>query len=79
MRKPNIKKLQKMVDDWNRFYPPGTKVIVRKDGGQMAETETKSEAWLLGGHTAVVMVKGISGSYDLSRVEPVEDDGGEGK
>jgi len=72
MPRPNIVKMQKMVDDWNRFYPAGTRIIVRKDSGEKVETVTTSQAELLGGHTPVIWCKGIRGAYALSRVEPVE-------
>lgn len=59
-----------MVDYWNERFPQGTPVIVYRDNGEKLETVTRSDAWILGGHTAVVQVKGISGCYSLSRVAP---------
>ena len=61
---------QSSVDSWNASHPVGTAVKVRKDGGEVVESETRSEAWVLGGHTAVVMVTGIRGCYLLNRVTP---------
>lgn len=66
-RKPSP---QSAVDAWNAAHPVGTPVSVRKDGGEIVEGETGSEAWVLGGHSAVVMVTGISGCYLLDRVTP---------
>jgi len=43
------KKEQKKVDDWNRKYPVGQKVIVKKDDGTEIETFTNCYAELLEG------------------------------
>lgn len=61
--------MQAIVDRWNENCPESTSVIVTKDHGEPFETVTRSEAWLLGNNTPVVMVKGISGGYLLSRVQ----------
>jgi hypothetical protein len=57
--------------DWNTAYPIGTAVTVRKDDGSTVTTKTQSAAWVLGGHTAVINLEGITGAYLLSRVKPV--------
>jgi len=49
-------------------WPLGTAVVVTKDNGERVETCTRSEPWLLGGHTWVIMVDGIAGGYALDRV-----------
>lgn len=61
---------QTAVDAWNATHRIGTKVNVRKDGGEIVEGETRSEAWVLGGHSAVILITGISGCYLLDRVTP---------
>lgn len=61
------------VEAWNAANPRGTRVSVKKDDGKLYETRTRSEAWLLGGHTAVVLVEGISGAYLLSRCKPMRE------
>lgn len=58
------------VSEWNDRYPPGSPVTVRLDSGEMRPTRTRSAAWLLGGHTPVVMLDGIAGCYSLARVMP---------
>jgi len=74
-REPQAQK--DLVAKWNESYPIGTPVSVTKDRGETKETKTRSEAWMLGqssrsqGHTAVVMVEGISGCYSLERVKPI--------
>lgn len=64
------KQLQRQVDQWNARYPEGTEVTVRKDDGEFISTKTCSLASVLGGHTAVVWLDGISGCYLLDRVTP---------
>lgn len=63
--------LQSIVDRWNVHRPVGTPVDVMLDDGTVKRTTTRSEAWVMGGHTAVVSVEGISGGYMLSRVRPL--------
>lgn len=62
---------EKEVQAWNDKYPVGQQVEVRKDLGEIEETRTRSEAWVLSGHTAVIMLEGISGAYLLNRVRAI--------
>ena len=64
----SAKEQLRAVHAWNQKNPEGTKVVVTLDSGEKKETTTTSDAWLLGGHSAVVMLDGISGCYSLSRV-----------
>lgn len=66
--KPQIKHHEKLVREWNEKYPVGTPVIVTKDDKTEVRTVTTHEATMLGGHTAVVWLNGISGCYALERV-----------
>ena len=66
MKRKSAAAQQRQVDAWT--HPIGTPVAVRRDSGTVLETVTTSPAWLLGGHTAVIMVDGISGAYLLERV-----------
>lgn len=66
--KPEIKRQEKLVREWNEKYPVGTPVIVTKDDETEIRTLTRSKATMLGGHTAVVWIEGITGCYDLERV-----------
>lgn len=55
---------QKIVDEWNASHPVGTPVTRYKLVNPLADpsdTKTRSEAWLMGGHTAMVMVDGVAG------------------
>ncbi len=69
-RGPSPKAQQSAAENWNRTVPVGCRVKVKLDDGSVLETLTESQAWVLGGHTAVVTVKGISGGYLLSRCTP---------
>lgn len=62
--------LVKQVEEWNAAHAIGTDVIVTKDLGEQFPTKTRSPAWVLSGHTPVIMVNGISGCYLLDRVRP---------
>ena len=62
--------LQVACDKFNAAHPVGTAVSVQLDGGEVRETVTTSEAQVMGGHTAVIWLDGISGCYDLERVTP---------
>lgn len=59
------------ADEWNVTHKPGDAVIVVEDDGSRTYTKTRSEAWNLGGHTNVVLLKGKSGGYALDRVVAV--------
>ena len=63
---------KKMVEEWNKSYSVGQPVCVKKDNKTSFETETTSVAIMLGGHTPVVGVKGISGVYALDRVTAID-------
>jgi hypothetical protein len=60
--------MQSKCDVFNERYPVGSTVTVVKDLGEKFETTVKRSAQILGGHTAVVWVDGISGCYLLDRV-----------
>jgi len=70
-----IKRLEQgwTPEEFNKRFPPGTPVQVLRDNGDRMRTRTRSQAWILGGHTPVVMVEGIAGGYRLDRVEPEEE------
>ncbi len=55
------------VEEFNKRYPVGTPVVVRKDDGSLMETKVKSRAKMLGDN-AVAWFCGIRGCYLLSRV-----------
>lgn len=57
-----------LVRNFNARVPVGAVVMVRLDDGTVKNTVTRSPAWLMGGHSAVILLEGISGGYSLSRV-----------
>ena len=61
-------KQKRAVETWNKTHPVGTRVEVRDRDGNMVETETKSAAFLMGGHTPVVTLKDVSGHFFLEKV-----------
>lgn len=56
------------VEAWNHEHPVGSKVVVHRDNGDALETTVTHEAVLLGGHSPVAWVDGISGCYDIGRI-----------
>jgi len=60
--------LQAACDKFNAAHQVGAAVSVKLDGGEVRETVTNSEAQVMGGHTAVILLDGIRGCYDLERV-----------
>jgi hypothetical protein len=69
---PSKRQLAVIVERFNREFPVGSKVILRKDSGSV-ETEVTSPAIVLQGHSAVASFKGVSGMYSIedSRVTPL--------
>ncbi len=67
----NAELKQQQVEAWNREHPVGSKVLVTRDNGETLETTVKREAELLGGHSPVAWVDGISGCYAISRITAV--------
>lgn len=69
--KPSPAAERRAVEAWNGVHPVGTEVVywpgVRAGCGIVGVTST--EAVLLGGHTAVVWLSGVSGCIALSHVE----------
>lgn len=59
------------VGIWNRHHPVGTPCVYTNDLGVETASRTRSEAMVLGGHTAVVWIDGVSGCVSLDRVRPV--------
>lgn len=60
------------VEQFNRHVPESTPVLYWP-GERLGEgvlSRTRSAAWLLGGHTPVVMVEGYAGGIALTHVSP---------
>lgn len=67
--------VQKKVDEWNAKYPVGTTVDVYLCARPLEDLKgrfkTRSEAWAMGGHTAVVMIEGVFGAWELEAMKPI--------
>lgn len=73
MRK-SLNQLEKEAKDWNEKYPVGTSVMRYKLINPLQEgneTKTRSEAWVMGGHSVMVMVEGVSGGVLLESVKHI--------
>ena len=67
-------KPEELVKHWNTTYPIGTPVIRYKLIKPLAEpqtTKTRSAAWVMGGHSAMIIVDGVSGGVILESVIPI--------
>ena len=64
--------LQADCDKSNAAHQVGASVSVKLDSGEVRETVTNSEAQVMGGHSAVIWLDGVSGCYDLERVTAVK-------
>jgi hypothetical protein len=66
-------KLEKMVADFNKRHSVGSVVQYHRIIGEGVgdPTKTRSEAWILSGHSAVVMVEGVSGCMPIDAVSNV--------
>nr|WP_246456214.1 ASCH domain-containing protein [Ruficoccus amylovorans] len=65
---------EKDVIQWNARYPIGTKVTRYKLINPLREpeeTETRSTAWVAGGHSALVKVEGVAGGVLIESLVPV--------
>ncbi|MBP2230784.1 hypothetical protein J2847_004093 [Azospirillum agricola] len=69
-RRPTLSQLQAQVEAWNADHPIGSPVVVRLDTGETRHTITRSSAYVLSGHSAVIFLDGIRGCYLLDRVRP---------
>ena len=72
MSKPNLKKLEKQVADWNAVVPIGTLVeyhpVIDEPEHRMRKTRTVAQ--ILSGHTAVVWLEDESGCVALDACVP---------
>ncbi len=64
MKKPSFAKLLSLVEKFNKCFPVGTQVVLKKDLEEV-DTEVTHEAYVMGGHSAVAFFRGISGCYSI--------------
>lgn len=77
MKRPTFTELMQQVADWNATYPIGTPVIRYKLINPLREpqdSKTRSEAWMMGGHSPMVIVEGVAGGVILESVVPKRPD-----
>lgn len=71
MKKPNLKKLDAQCREFNAKHPIGTGVlyhpVIGEEPGRF--TTTRSQAYILSGHTAVIFVDQVSGCVALDAIE----------
>lgn len=66
--------LQAECDAFNARVAVGAKVSVKLDGkDELVGTITRTAAQIMGGHSAVIWLEHVSGSYLLDRVKPATD------
>jgi hypothetical protein len=74
MSKPNLKTLEEKAAAWNEKHDVGTPVIRYKLIDPLREgtvTRTRSGAWVMGGHSVMVKVEGVSGGVLLDSVNAI--------
>ncbi|MDR0611488.1 MAG: hypothetical protein LBG58_15375 [Planctomycetaceae bacterium] len=80
MKQLTPKQVQKIVDQFNRkvkigdevFYYPVLSKNCPPESQSPKRLKTKSEAWILGGHTAVVYLEGV-GNVAVTHCFPVKE------
>lgn len=66
-----LKEATDAAEAFNKRYPIGTSVTYYELIEPLAKprtTHTRSEAWVMGGHSAMIMVDGISGGVCLDHI-----------
>lgn len=74
MKPPDLFKLTSQANTWNMHHSVGTPVMRYKLINPLSEgneTKTRSEAWVMGGHSVMVMVEGVAGGVLLDSVVPI--------
>lgn len=67
---------QSAVDRWNRKHKVGIPVMRYKFTSPLREgsaTKTRSDAWVMGGRSAMIAVEGKTGGVLLESVVPIVD------
>ena len=69
-----LREAEAKVKGWNETHPIGTRVMRYKLINPLSdgeETKTRSKAWVMGGHSAMVMVERVAGGVILESVVPL--------
>ena len=67
---PKKRDMATLVQVWEKV-PVGTRVRYVQDDGSEVLTNTRSAPFLMGGHSAMIQLEGMSGSFALWRVREV--------
>lgn len=70
MKKTSKKELQKQVDQFNSTYGIGCRVYLKQGDGKVIPVTIKSQASILGGHTAVAWFNEVASCYSIDSVNP---------
>lgn len=75
-KRPNLAQLEKQCAIWNAAYPIGTTVSFEfiRGEGETYRGKSKTEAQVMGGHTAVIWLEGKSGCLNLDHCTAVAGD-----
>jgi len=74
-KQPTQAQLEKQLADFNAKHPVGTPVTyteVKEIPSTARQTKTRSVAWIMGGHSVMVMVEGISGGVCVEHITPAQ-------
>jgi len=67
-----LNEAQSIVDKFNKAKPIGSPVTYYElidPPAKPFHTNTRTEAWVMGGHSAMVMVEGISGGVCVDHIQ----------
>ena len=66
-KRPNLARMQKLVDEFNATFPVGGWVVLRTDSDKEVLTKVKHAAYILSGHTPVAFFENVSGCYCIEK------------
>ena len=69
MGEANFHELTLQVNQFNRQYPPGTKVRLLTTDDTIVNTKVMQEAYILNGNIPVTFFEGIHGCHHIDRVK----------
>lgn len=79
-KKNNYITIEEVAERWNEKNPIGTPVkrylFTNPRSDEAGNTKTRSKAWVMGGHSVVVLVDGVSGAVDIDCLQPLESEEG---
>ena len=61
---------EKQAEKFNAHYTVGQAISLELDDHTMMDSYLESEAWVIGGHSAIAKVAGKSGGWSIHRIHP---------